>query len=157
MEDVRGLRKVIADTSPSMNHFLFSVKLRGFDGSSCESHPMRPFSSSVTGYTSRSSFCFLVLFLERCFSRSLPMSSWICSGSCKLISVVARGCYCVGIPVQLLLLCPPRVRSRPSQYLYYQFLSFPSREPPCRLRTTSLPDFWFGLCLRLLYGVVCPN
>lgn len=74
IELVKGHRKVMAEMSAMMNHFLFSGKLRGFEGSSCDSHPTRLFSRSMRGKISGARCCFFVLFRERCFSNSLPMS-----------------------------------------------------------------------------------
>ena len=80
MEEASGLTKVIAATKPRSVIFLFVVKLRGFAGSSCESQPTRLLSRSDSGYFSGASWSFLVLFLDRCFSRSAPISSFVSCG-----------------------------------------------------------------------------
>jgi hypothetical protein len=85
IELANGLKNVIAEMRLRINHFLFCGKLRGFVESVCESQPTRLLSRSDTGYTSCSSFWFLVLFRVRCFSRSLPMESWAGCGCWKLL------------------------------------------------------------------------
>ena len=75
MEDARGERNVIAETRKRMNSFRLFEKLRGFDGSSCESQPTRPSSSSVNGYFSAGRSSFLVDLRDKCFSSSAPISS----------------------------------------------------------------------------------
>ena len=81
IEDAKGERKVIAATSPNSNHLRESGKLRGFLGSSCESQPTRFSSRLVNGYFSGASWSFFVLFLDKCFSRSAPISFWEPEGS----------------------------------------------------------------------------
>ena len=76
MEEASGASKVMAEIKPSMNHLRFSGKLRGCAGSSWASHPTRLLSKSDRGHFSIVICCFLLLFRERCFSSSLPRSSW---------------------------------------------------------------------------------
>jgi len=74
MEEVSGLTKVIAEIRLRSVHLRLLEKFRGFVGSSCESQPTRLLSRSDKGYFSGASWSFLVLFLDRYFSRSAPMS-----------------------------------------------------------------------------------
>jgi hypothetical protein len=73
MDEDSGLTNVMAATRPRSVHFLESGKLRGLVGSSWLSQPTRLLSRSDSGYFSGASWSFLVLFLERCFSRSAPI------------------------------------------------------------------------------------
>lgn len=91
MDDASGLTNVMAATKPSRVIFLFVGKFRGFAGSSCESQPTRLLSRSESGYFSGASWSFFVLFLERCFSRSAPISLSVCCGCCIM------GQFCVTV------------------------------------------------------------
>jgi hypothetical protein len=92
MDDAKGVSRVMADSRPTISHFLRCGKLSGMAGSSCESQPTRPSSRLESGMGARGSrsrsrvrlrermreMRDLVLVREAMRARAAVLSFWGC-------------------------------------------------------------------------------